>query len=304
MKVRGWRTLTALAIAIALAGCSRADPSIIASAPEAPGGGDTNTSAGPTSLESNADPGGQLRFAEETLNAAAGQALTVAFNNPSALQHSWVLVEPGQEAAVDQAASAQGGDPAGVAGVIAGSPVVNGGGNASVSVPALEPGSYPFICTVPGHYAAGMKGTLNVGGDSAGGEGQNAGGEAGGGTEPAEGGGSLAVAADPAQLKYAQTELTGKADQPLSVAFDNPSAALPHNWVLVPPGQEDAVAGAAVATNGDPTGIQGVIAFGKPITGSQETINVPPQPAGTYSYICTVPGHYAAGMKGTLTLAP
>jgi uncharacterized cupredoxin-like copper-binding protein len=114
----------------------------------------------------------------------------------------------------------------------------------------------------------------------------------------------LAVAADPAQLKFAQTELTGKADQPLSVAFDNPSAALPHNWVLVPPGQEDAVAGAAVATNGDPTGIQGVIAGGKPITGSQETVNVPPQPAGTYSYICTVPGHYAAGMKGTLTLAP
>lgn len=304
MKVRGWLALSALAIAIVLAGCSRADPSIIASAPEAPGGGDTNTAAGPTSLQSNADAGGQLKFAEETLNGAAGQALTVTFNNPSALPHSWVLVEPGQEAAVDQAAAANNGDPTGVAGVIAGSPVVDGGGNATVNVPALEPGSYPFICTVPGHYVAGMKGTLNVGGPSAGGEGQSGGGEAGGGTEPAEGGSSLAVAADPAQLKYQQTELTGKADQPLSVAFDNPSTALPHNWVLVAQGQEDAVAGATVATNGDPTGVQGVIAGGKPITGAQETINVPPQPGGTYSYICTVPGHYAAGMKGTLTLAP
>lgn len=303
MKVRGWLALSALAIVITLAGCSRADPSIIASAPEAPGGGDTNTAAGPTSLQSTADPGGQLKFAEETLNAAAGQALTVAFNNPSALPHSWVLVEPGQEAAVDQAATAKNGDPTGVDGVIAGSPVVNGGGNAIVDVPALEPGSYPFICTVPGHYAAGMKGTLNVGAPSAGGEGQP-GGEAGGGTKPANGGGSLAVAADPAQLAYQQTALTGKADQPLSVAFDNPSAALPHNWVLVAQGQEDAVVQATVATGGDPTNVQGVIAGGKPITGAQETINVPPQPAGTYSYICTVPGHYQAGMKGTLTLAP
>ncbi|HEY0734146.1 MAG TPA: plastocyanin/azurin family copper-binding protein [Herpetosiphonaceae bacterium] len=299
MKVRGWLALSALAIAIALAGCSRADPSIIASAPEAPGGGDTNTAAGPTALQASADPGGQLKFAEETLNAAPGQALTVAFNNASALPHSWVLVEPGQEAAVDQAASTKGGDPTGAAGVIAGSPVVNAGANATINVPALEPGSYPYICTVPGHYAAGMKGTLVVGAPSAGGEGQP-----GGGTEPAEGGGSLAVAADPAQLKFQQTELTGKADQPLSVAFENPSAALPHNWVLVPQGQEDAVVAAAISTNGDPTGVQGVLAGGKPITGSQETINVPPQPAGTYSYICTVPGHYAAGMKGTLTLAP
>jgi uncharacterized cupredoxin-like copper-binding protein len=299
MKVRGWLALSALAIAIALAGCSRADPSIIAAAPEATGSAGDNTAAsGPTALESNADPGGQLKFAETTLDAAAGQALTVTFNNPSPLQHSWVLVQPGQEEAVNQAASAKGGDPAGVAGVIAGSPVVNGNGNATVNVPALEPGSYPYICTVPGHLAAGMKGTLNVGGPAAGGEGQ------GGGTEPAAGsGGSLAVAADQAQLKYQQESLTGKANQALTVAFDNPSA-LPHNWVLVSQGQEEAVANATVAKNGDPTGVQGVIAGSAPVTGSSSTIEVPPQQAGTYSYICTVPGHYAAGMKGTLTLEP
>jgi uncharacterized cupredoxin-like copper-binding protein len=300
MKVRGWLTLSALAIAIALAGCSRADPSIIAAAPDAPGSdGDNTAASGPTALESNADPGGQLKFAEETLNAAAGQALTVSFNNPSPLQHSWVLVQPGQEESVNQAASAKGGDPAGVEGVIAGSPVVNGNANATVNVPALEPGSYPFICTVPGHLAAGMKGTLNVGGAAADGEGGDD-----GGTEPAGGsGGSLSVAADQAQLKYQQESLTGKEDQALTVAFDNPSA-VPHNWVLVSQGQEQAVVDASAAKNGDPTGVQGVIAGSVPVTGSSSTIQVPAQPAGTYSYICTVPGHYIAGMKGTLTIEP
>ena len=31
----------------------------------------------------------------------------------------------------------------------------------SFKAPA-KPGSYPFMCTFPGHYAAGMKGTLVV----------------------------------------------------------------------------------------------------------------------------------------------
>ncbi len=57
-----------------------------------------------------------------------------------------------------------------------------------------------------------------------------------------------------------------------------------------------------MAKGGDPTGISGVIAGGKPITSSNETVQVPATPAGTYPYICTVPGHYQAGMKGTMTI--
>jgi uncharacterized cupredoxin-like copper-binding protein len=40
-------------------------------------------------------------------------------------------------------------------------PLVSPGKSASLTV-TLKPGKYPYICTVPGHAAAGMKGTLKV----------------------------------------------------------------------------------------------------------------------------------------------
>jgi uncharacterized cupredoxin-like copper-binding protein len=122
-----------------------------------------------------------------------------------------------------------------------------------------------------------------------------------GGTGGQGGGSTLAVAADPAALKFQQETLQATAGQPITVNFNNPSATQ-HNWVLVQPGQEQAVADAAAAKNGDPTGVAGVIMGGKPIASSQETITVPAQQGGTYPYICTVPGHYLAGMKGTLNV--
>jgi uncharacterized cupredoxin-like copper-binding protein len=124
-----------------------------------------------------------------------------------------------------------------------------------------------------------------------------------GGTGGNAGGGStIASSADPVQLKFQEATLQAAANQPITVNFNNPSTATPHNWVLVQPGQEEAVANAAAQKNGDPTGIAGVIMGGKPITNSKEAISVPAQQAGTYPYICTVPGHYLAGMKGTLTV--
>jgi azurin len=40
-----------------------------------------------------------------------------------------------------------------------------------------------------------------------------------------------------------------------------------------------------------------------PLAGNGETVEVvfnAPSKAGSYNYICTFPGHYALGMKGTL----
>ena len=75
-----------------------------------------------------------------------------------------------------------------------------------------------------------------------------------------------------------------------------------HNFVVVKPEDENRVATEAAAKNGDATGIAGVLAGGKPVAGgASETLTVS-APAGTYSYICTIPGHYQAGMKGTLTI--
>jgi uncharacterized cupredoxin-like copper-binding protein len=47
------------------------------------------------------------------------------------------------------------------AGITQVSPVVSGGGVATVSL-TLKPGTYTFFCSVDGHEAAGMKGTLTV----------------------------------------------------------------------------------------------------------------------------------------------
>jgi plastocyanin len=44
---------------------------------------------------------------------------------------------------------------------VGGTPVFSGGGTKTATVD-LEPGSYEFICSVPGHEAQGMKGTLEV----------------------------------------------------------------------------------------------------------------------------------------------
>jgi azurin len=104
-----------------------------------------------------------LKFEPETLTAPANQAFTVEFSNPSNLPHNWVLVEPGQEEAVVEAADATGNVPADASGVIATGEVLQGGAaSETIDVPTLEAGSYSYICTVPGHYPAGMKGTLNA----------------------------------------------------------------------------------------------------------------------------------------------
>ncbi len=118
---------------------------------------------GETKLDVQADPA-QFKFQEASLEAEAGKAITVEFKNPAqaAQPHTWVLVKPGDEEKVDQAAQASGGDARGVAGVLKASGVVSAGGSETIDVGALEPGTYSYICTYPGHLAAGMKGTLTV----------------------------------------------------------------------------------------------------------------------------------------------
>jgi plastocyanin len=60
--------------------------------------------------------------------------------NPSTLSHGIAVKGPG----VDKAGT-----------------IVGQGGTSSVTVD-LKPGTYTFYCPVPGHEAAGMKGTLTV----------------------------------------------------------------------------------------------------------------------------------------------
>jgi plastocyanin len=95
------------------------------------------------------------------------------------------------------------------------------------------------------------------------------------------GGSSLALAANPeGQLKYTTTSLTAKAGK-VSIDFSNMS----------PEGHNMTVASASGAVVGATPTFQG---------GSKTlTLNLKP---GTYKFFCTVPGHRAAGMEGTLTV--
>jgi uncharacterized cupredoxin-like copper-binding protein len=88
-------------------------------------------------------------------------------------------------------------------------------------------------------------------------------------------------------------------------AFSNRSTHLSHRWVLIEGGDQEAapiVAAAATQSDYDPPSTAAVIA---------KTILLPPGRGqgfeftahpGSYIYVCTVPGHYQAGMKGSLVL--
>jgi plastocyanin len=107
-------------------------PTTTAATTTAGGGG------GETTLENPADPS-ELRFSKSELEAPAG-SVTLVMENPSALEHNIAVRGEG----VDEQGE-----------------VVGQGEESRVTV-ELEPGEYEFYCSVPGHEAGGMKGTLTV----------------------------------------------------------------------------------------------------------------------------------------------
>jgi plastocyanin len=85
-----------------------------------------------------ADPTGALAFTFGKATATAGK-VTISMPNQAPIQHDIAITGP----------------------VNGKGPVVGNGGTSSFST-TLKAGSYQFLCTVPGHAAAGMKGTLTV----------------------------------------------------------------------------------------------------------------------------------------------
>jgi plastocyanin len=89
-------------------------------------------------LQLAADPT-QLAFDKTSLTSKPGK-VTIDFDNPSAIPHDVAIVENGTEVAVSKLIAE---------------------GKSSVSAD-LAPGTYTFLCNVPGHAEAGMEGTLTV----------------------------------------------------------------------------------------------------------------------------------------------
>lgn len=101
-------------------------------------------------------------------------------------------------------------------------------------------------------------------------------------TAPAAGGSKVAVAADPGgALAFVEKSLAAPAGE-TTFTFTNDSS-VPHNLTFEKAGTEDELG----AT--------------KTITGASDSITLT-LPAGEYTYYCSVPGHEAAGMTGTLTV--
>jgi plastocyanin len=101
-------------------------------------GGEAAAGGGST-VKLSADPGGDLAFDTDSLDAKAGE-VTIDFDNPASIEHDVVIEEGNKEIAKSDLVS---------------------DGQTSVSAD-LKPGEYTFFCDVPGHQGAGMEGTLTV----------------------------------------------------------------------------------------------------------------------------------------------
>ncbi|HEV2046033.1 MAG TPA: plastocyanin/azurin family copper-binding protein [Chthoniobacterales bacterium] len=117
------------------------------------------------------------------------------------------------------------------------------------------------------------------------------------------------------EMKFDVTSFEAKPGQKVTVTLTSigklPKEAMAHNWVLLEKGTDAAkliAAGAAHAeTDYIPADQATNVLFKTKLLGQGEsdsiTFTAPSQP-GTYDYICTFPGHYAAGMKGVMTITP
>ena len=148
LKVRFWLLSLALVGTVILSACGGSTGGTT------PAGGGTAAPLAVTAQDT-------LKFEPAALTAKANTATTVNVKNAGALQHNWVVVKPEDADKVDQAAAAKAGDVTGVAGVLSGGKLINAGASESVTV-NLPAGTYTYLCSFPGHYQAGMKGTLTV----------------------------------------------------------------------------------------------------------------------------------------------
>ena len=126
--------LTTLALGLAACGGGGNEAATTSSTATAPSGG-----GGGSTVKIAADPSGALKFDTTSLEATAGK-VTIDFTNDSSLPHD-VKIE-------GNGVNGEGTDQ-----------VTGGSTSATVD---LQPGTYTFYCSVDGHRAAGMEGTLVV----------------------------------------------------------------------------------------------------------------------------------------------
>jgi plastocyanin len=141
-------TLAVLAGLLAVSGCGSSSKTSSPSTPAAPATSTSTTPSTPAAagggagqaLSISANPEGQLKYSTSTLTAKHGN-VSITFTNAAPLSHNLTVASPsGAQVAATETFQ---------------------GGSKTLSV-NLTAGVYKFYCTVPGHRAAGMEGTLTV----------------------------------------------------------------------------------------------------------------------------------------------
>jgi plastocyanin len=126
--------LVLIAFVLALSACGGGSSSS-STTPATTGGGGAG---GGSTVKISADPSGALKYEQTDVSATAG-SITIDFTNMSSLPHDVTIEGNGASGATDQITDS----------------------TTSTTVD-LEPGTYTFFCSVDGHRAAGMEGTLTV----------------------------------------------------------------------------------------------------------------------------------------------
>ncbi|CAG5067301.1 hypothetical protein DYBT9623_00021 [Dyadobacter sp. CECT 9623] len=117
----------------------------------------------------------KMAFDKQKLTIPAGRKVSLVFNNPDLMPHNVVIVKPGTDEKVGEAADAMAALKDGfeknfipdTKDVLFATPLVNSGKSFRMEFKApTEPGSYPFICSFPGHWRV-MRGILEVTGANA-----------------------------------------------------------------------------------------------------------------------------------------
>jgi plastocyanin len=126
--------LVLAAFVLALSACGGGSSSS-STTPATTGGGG---GGGGSTVKISADPSGALKYEQTDVSATAG-SITIDFTNMSSLPHDVTIEGNGASGATDQITDS----------------------TTSTTVD-LQPGTYTFFCSVDGHRAAGMEGTLTV----------------------------------------------------------------------------------------------------------------------------------------------
>ncbi len=129
-----------VALGLAVAGCGGGGGGTTAAQPTATqpaetGGGGAGAA---TTLAVAADPSGAFKFDKTSLEASAGHVV-IHFTNDSSVAHNLSITGNGVNVQGETFS-----------------------GGSKDTIVDLQPGTYTFFCSVPGHEQAGMKGTLTV----------------------------------------------------------------------------------------------------------------------------------------------